>query len=234
MYTLSNVRITQNNTIYLVPCEILPYLNEIYELITTTSVVNAFIAVADKYGIVLIKPEPLKRVITQPPAAPIKARTTQAVDSFILTTVASGFGSIQPYEVNNYEQGSREIGDFRFFTTFTLANMTTEFVPTTTFANMKSKAGPMSTLFKGTFPKAVICSSIDDSNIRDCVGLILENRDDFLMFLPMIHVKLLYLYTPNTLPNTGVFFRRIGCSLDQNSQEVLYKYTGSTDLNITT
>lgn len=226
MYTLSNVRITQNNVIYLVPCELLPYLNEIYELITTTSVVNAFITVADRHGVVLIKPDPIKRAYKQPPAEPIKIRTTQPVDSFILTELATGYGSLPV--VTNY---TAVASAFRFLTTFNLKSSTT------TFENMQNKAGPMSTLFKGTFPKAVICTSINDSNIRDCVGYIYENTDKLLMFLPMIHTKLEYLYTPNspeTHPNAEVFFRRIGCSLDQNSQEVLYKYTGSTDLSIIT
>lgn len=220
MYTLSNTRITQNGTIFLVPCELLPYLDEIYVLIKTTSVVNAFIYVADRHGVVLIKPEPLKTVRTQPPAAPFKVRSNQPVDYFMLTDIATGYDSIV---LTNY---GTDTDNARYVTTFNLEQ------DTTTYENMYNKSGPMANLLKNTFPKAVICTSIDDSNIRDCVGYIIQSRvAKLLIFLPMIHIKLEYLYTPNQKTNAGVFFRKIGCSIDQNSQDVLYKYTGSTDLN---
>jgi hypothetical protein len=218
MYTLSNVRITQNGYVFLVPCELLPYLNEIYELMKTTSVIYAFVEVANKYNIVLVKPEPTKPSYKKPPANPIRVRTNQPVDYFILTTVATNYDYPT---LSNYEAFT---DDARYITTFNVGQTSM------TYATMQDKAYPMSLLFKGTFPKPAICTSIDDSNVRDFVGYILQSRTGLLIFLPMIHTNLRYLYT-SPLENKGVFFKQIGCSLEQNSIDVLYKYTGSTALN---
>lgn len=221
MYTLSNVRITQNGYVYLVPCELLPYLNEIYALMKTTSVIYAFVEVAAKYNIVLVKPEPLKPSYKKPPANPIKVRTNQPVDYFILTTYATNY-NLPVF--TNYETFTE---DARYITTFNVGQ------PTMTYDTMQEKANPMSTLFKGTFPKAATCTSIDNSNVRDYTGYILKSNTGLLVFLPVIHTNLRYLYT-SPEENKGVFFKQIGCTLDQNSVSVLYKYTGSTDLKTST
>lgn len=222
MYTLSNVRITQNGYVYLVPCELLPYLNEIYELMKTKSIIYAFVEVAAKYNIVLVKPEPTKPSYKKPPANPIQVRTNQPVDYFILTAVATNY--VSP-TISNYVVLD---DDARYITTFNVGQ------PVMTYETMQSKAYSMSLLFKGTFPKVAICTSIDDSNVRDYVGYILKSiRDGYLIFLPIIHVGLRYLYT-SPKENKGVFFKQIGCTLEQNSVNVLYKYTGSTDLKTST
>jgi hypothetical protein len=216
MYTLSNVRITQNGVVYLVPCELLPYLSEIKALVATTSVTNAFLEVANNHNIVLFKKEPLKTVRQQPPAAPIKLRLAQPVDYFILTTVAGQFDVIEPSGYTLYTD------DAKFISTF---NVKSESM---TYATMNEKTA-LVTLFKGAFPKPAICTSIDNSNLRDCTGLIVENRDKLLVFIPCVYSKLRYLYTPFS-DNCSVFFKQIGCTLDQNSSSLLYKYTGSATL----
>ena len=222
MYYLSNTRITQNGIIYLVPCPLLPYLDEIKLLIGTDTIYNIFLKVAAQHNIVLIQRTPLKTVRQQPPAEPIRERTTQAVDFFMLKEYASGYdtGDVIP----NYRKDTEYA---KYVSTFIIK------AETTTFANMQLKSAPLSGLFKGIFPKSVICTAIDDSTMRDFVGIILENNEKNLVLLPCIHTKLLYLYTPPE-SNINVFFKNIGCGLDQNSIAVLYKYTGSTDLNIIT
>jgi hypothetical protein len=187
----------------------------------TKSIIYAFVEVAAKYNIVLIKPEPTKPSYKKPPANPISVRTNQPVDYFILTTVAGNFNYPT---IINYDSFT---DDARYITTFNVGQTSM------TYETMKTKANPMSILFKGTFPKAAICTSIDDSNVRDFVGYIIESRTGLLIFIPTIHTSLRYLYT-SPVENKGVFFKQIGCSLEQNSVNVLYKYTGSTDLKIST
>lgn len=216
MYTLSNVRITQNGIVYLVPCELLPYVTEINALVATTTVTNAFLEVAANHNIVLFKKEPIKTVRQQPPAKPIALRLNQPVDYFIITTFASRLDIVEPTDYTLFTD------DAKFVSTF---NVKTESM---TYATMKEKTA-LSTLFNGVFPKAAICTSIDNTTLRDVTGFILENRDNYLVFIPCIHSKLRYLYTPFP-DNTNVFFKQISCSLDQNSVSLLYKYTGSSTL----
>ena len=216
MYTLSNVRITQNGIVYLVPCELLPYLTEINALVASNTVANVFLQVAANHNVVLFKKEPLKTVRQQPPAAPIKLRLNQPVDYFILTTEGQGYDIIEPSGYTLFATDSKFISTFNVKSTFM------------TYATMNEKSA-LATLFKGTFPKAAICTSIDDSNIRDCTGLIVETRLNYLVFVPCINSKLRYLYTP-FLDNSNVFFKQIGCTLDQNSSSLLFKYTGSATL----
>jgi len=227
MYALSRTRITQNGIVYLVPCLLLPYLDEIKTMLTTNSVNTIFLEVATRHNIELLitamTPKRVCRTVRQqPPAAPFPVYTAQPVDFFILTSYATNYdtGAILP----NYRKYTQYA---RFISTF---NVKTESM---TYAEMKSITPPLSSLFKGVFPKTAICTSIDDSNIRDFVGIILENYDNKLVFLPCIHDNLLYLFTPLGV-KINVFFKSIGCGLDINSSNVLYKYTGSTDLNTTT
>jgi hypothetical protein len=216
MYTLSNVRITQNGIVYLVPCELLPYLTEINSLLENNTVANVFLQVAENHNIVLFKKEPLKTVRHQPPAEPIKQRVNQPVDNFILTTFGSDVDLI---DVTNYIPFT---DDAKYISTF---NVKTTFM---TYATMKEKTA-LFILFRGTFPKPAICTAIDNTTLRDFTGIIYENTDKHLVFVPYIYSKLRYLYTP--FPNnTNVYFKEIGCTLDQLSSILLYKYTGVASL----
>lgn len=226
MYSLnSNVQITQNGTVFLIPCLLLPYINEIKMLVSEMPVVDAFLQVAKTHDITLFEKKPLKTVRQQPPARPITLRLNQPVDFFKLAGDAYEVLDINT-NIPNYTTYDH---DAKYITTFNMKQ------DTMTYEDMVAKSKPLSTLFKTDFVYLpAICVSIDDSNIRDCVGLIVKSRrTNYLVFVPYIHVKLNYLYTPDTM-DRAVFFKRIGCSLDQNSSEINYKYTGSTDLSIST
>jgi hypothetical protein len=198
-------------------------MDEIKRLIGTDTIVNIFLKVANQNNIVLFKKEPLKTVRQQPPAAPIKKLLNKPVDFFILTSKASNYIAKIPV-VNKYKHFSASTF---YISTFNIGESII------TYNTMIDKSISISTLFKGVFPKFAICTAIDNSNLRDFVGIILESNDDYLLFAPFIHDNLRYLFTPFSA-NTNVFFKNIGCGLDQNSSEVLYKYSGSTDLNTTT
>lgn len=216
MYTLSNVRIIQNNIVYLVPCELLPYLTEIKALLETNPVDNVFLQVAENHNIVLFKKEPLKTVRNQPPAKPIELRVNQPVDFFILTRFGSGLNLI---DIPNYIPFT---DNAKYISTFNVDNRVM------TYAKMEKKSF-LSTLFKGAFPKAAICTSIDDTTLRDFTGIIYENESQHLVFVPYIYSKMRYLYTPFA-DNTNVYFKQIGCTLDQLTSSLLYKYTGVATL----
>lgn len=226
MYTLSNIRIVQNGIIFPVPCPLVPYLTDIKALLYDKSVQQAFIEVAAKYNIVLFAPEPIKRRIQQFPALPIQVSTSQAVDSFILTNTWTDYWP--DYDTNTY-RAYRD--DSRYLTTFNAESSTMN------YELLKAKSGPLAYLFKGTFPKAAICVPITE-NVPIHTGFIMYsdryNTNSPFVFIPIIHIKLIPFYSRITVSNTAVYFQNIGCSLEQNSKEVLYKYTKSTDLNITT
>ena len=226
MYTLSNIRIVQNGVIFPVPCPLVPYLTEIKALLYDKSVQQAFIEVAAKYNIVLFASEPIKRRIQQFPALPIPVSTSQAVDSFILGGPWSVYWPA--YDTTTYRAYRN---DARYLTTVNVESATMN------YELLKQKSGPLAYLFKGTFPKSAICVPITE-NVPVHTGLIMYsdrfNTNSSFVFIPLIHIKLIPFYSPITMANTSVYFQNIGCSLEQNSREVLYKYTKSTDLNITT
>lgn len=216
MYTLSNVRITQNGIVYLVPCELLPYLTEIYALIENNTVANVFLEVAENHNIVLFKKEPLKTVRRQPPANPIAVRANQPVDYFILTTFGSNLDLI---DVTNYIPFT---DDAKYISTFNVNEIKMKYT-------RMEKRTALYTLFRGVFPKAAICTSINNTTLRDFTGIIYIDRTDHFVFVPYIHPKLRYLYTPYS-DYTNVYFKQIGCTLDQLSSSLLYKYTGVATL----
>ena len=224
MYTLSNIRIVQNGVIFPVPCPLVPYLTEIKALLYDKTVQQAFIEVAAKYKIVLFATEPVKRRIQQYPALPIRATTAQPVDSFILTNRWSYY--LPPFDPTTYRIYR---DDARYLTTFNSESLTMN------YKLLVDKSGPLSYLFKGTFPKAAICVPITEK-VPIHTGLIMYSdqysTDSSFVFIPLIHNKLIPFYSPITEPNTSVYFQNIGCSLEQNSRTVLYKYTKSTDLTI--
>lgn len=226
MYTLSNIRIVQNGIIFPVPCPLVPYLTDIKALLYDKSVQQAFIEVAAKYNIILFAPEPLKRRIQQFSAAPILESTAQPVDSFILSY---SWDTYWPsYDTTSY-RAYRD--NARYLTTFNSESSTM------TYELLLKKSPSLAYLFKGTFPKAAICVPITE-NAPIHTGYIMYadryNTKAPFVFIPIIHNKLLPFYSPITVSNTSVYFKNIGCSLEQNSREVLYKYTKSTDLNIPT
>jgi hypothetical protein len=224
MYTLSNIRIVQNGIIFPVPCPLVPYLTDIKALLYNKSVQQAFIEVAAKYKIMLVPPEPIKRRIQQFPALPRKVSTSQAVDSFILGNLWSYY--FPAFDTNSY-RSYPEHG--RYLTTFNAES------PTMNYALMKQNSEPLSYLFKGSFPKAAICVPITE-NVPIHTGYIMYsdqyNINSPFVFVPLIHNKLIPFYSKITVSNTSVYFQNIGCSLEQNSKEVLYKYTKSTDLSM--
>jgi hypothetical protein len=226
MYTLSNIRIVQNGIIFRVPCPLVPYLTDIKALLYDKSIQQAFVEVAAKYNIILFAPEPLKRRIQQFPPEPILKSTAQPVDSFILTTAWNTYWP--SYDTTSY-RAFRD--DSRYLTTLNSES------PTMTYELLVSKKSSLAYLFKGTFPKAAICVPITE-NVPIHTGYIMYsdryNTKAPFVFTPIIHNKLLPFYSPITVSNTAVYFKNIGCSLEQNSREVLYKYTKSTDLNIVT
>ena len=225
MYTLSNIRIVQNGIIFPVPCPLVPYLADIKVLLYDKTVQQAFIEVAAKYNIVLFAPEPIKRRIQQFPALPIPVSTAQPVDSFILSNSWSEYWPT--YDTNTY-RAYRD--DSRYVTTFNVGSSTMN------LELLKEKSSSLAYLFKGTFPKAAICVPITE-NIPIHTGLIMYSdrfdTNSSFVFIPLIHNKLIPFYSPITVSNTSVYFQNIGCSLEQNSREVLYKYTKSTDLSTT-
>ena len=94
MYSLSNLYIQQNGSRYYIPCPLVPYMDLIYEKIKTQTVRDAIVAVASEKGIVLIKPQPLRRQYQYGPAAPVQA-TTSSLSWFLLGDL--GYGRIFQY-----------------------------------------------------------------------------------------------------------------------------------------
>jgi len=232
MYTLSNIRIVQNGIIFPVPCPLVPYLAEIKQRLYYKSVQQAFIEVAAKYKIVLFAPEPTIRRIQQYPAKPIPLSVSQPVDSFILNNLKFEYSPVYPSDYQAYKT------DARYLTTFNVG------FPTMTLAQLEAKSPSLFYLFKGTFPKSAICVPITE-NAPIHVGYIMYSKrliantsigdpSSNLLFIPIIHNKLIPFYSRITSANTSVYFKNIGCSLEQNSREVLYKFTKSTDLTINT
>lgn len=223
MYTLSNIRIVQNGIIFLVPCPLVPYLSDIKALLPDKGVQQSFIEVAAKYKIVLFAPEPIKRRIQQFPASPNRTSTAQPVDSFILGNPWRFY--FPTFDANLYRSYPE---DGRYLTTLNSESSTMN------FELLQNKSSSLAYLFKGSFPKAAICVPITE-NVPVHTGYILYsdrfNTNSPFVFVPLIHIKLIPFYSPITISNTSVYFQNIGCSLEKNSIDVLYKYTKSTDLN---
>jgi hypothetical protein len=71
--------------------------------------------------------------------------------------------------------------------------------------------------------KACICISTNNSRAEQ-PGYIIHDAAGNLIFVPTIHKKLLYLYLPITSGEI-VYFSDIGCSMEDITSKILYKYT---------
>lgn len=251
MYSLSNLYIEQNGFRYYIPCPLVPYIDEIRER-STISVKEAILAVASEKGIQLVKKDPIRRQYQYGPAAPVKA-TSASLSWFILGEL--GYGRIFDYQYDapvpaemlynmNYTFKPLEA---RFVytnsaVTFLYGNYCTN---TMTYQKMKNDSPLLYTLFddsisikfvtddNGTvsypFTKGYslalpcICTSINTKKAEHS-GYLMNDNEGNILFYPAIHKKLLYLYEPYTTDSV-VYFSNIGCSIDDISSSILYKYT---------
>ena len=77
-----------------------------------------------------------------------------------------------------------------------------------------------------------ICSSVL-ANRPEQTGYIIHDKNDKLLFLPVIHKKLLYSYIP-VATDEIVNFTNIGCKIDDSTSDILYKYTKTKLYPLTT
>ncbi len=256
MYSLSNLYIEQNGFRYYIPCPLVPYIDEIREKVTL-SVKDAILAVASEKGIQLFKKEPIRRQYQYGPAAPVQP-TTASLSWFILGQL--GYGRIFDHDYDapvpadmlynmNYTFKPLEA---RFMYTNTASTFLYGKYGTKamTYQQLKKDSpllykilddaisvkyltdenGTVSYPFTSGYPLALPCMCFSVTTKKaEHSGYLMNDNEGQILFYPAIHKKLLYLYEPYNADSI-VFFSNIGCTIDDISSKILYKYT-KTKLN---
>jgi len=260
MYVLSNLYVEQNGYRYYIPCPLVMYKLDILEKMKTQSPQLAMAAVALENNIQLIPTKPLQRPYTYGPPNPVRF-TTGSISNFILGENVSGrvftyeYDIVPPTEIIDDANYTFKPTDGRFLYT----NTASKFLfgkyatLTMTYALMKTNSPllyklfddsiiiktktdasgnifyPFTTNYPTTLP--CICYSVT-TKTPEHSGFLMHDDKGNIIFYPAIHKALLYLYTPFT-KDSIVFFSDIGCSIDDLTNKILYKYT-KKKLNQTT
>lgn len=229
LYTLSNISIVQGGYSYYVPCPLVPYISEINALLSRYTIRAAFLKVALDHNIKLLEyKNTCRRTYQQPQANPIPLSIAKSVDSFILTT---GGPSNDGFVPSPYVERP---GDSRFLTTFGVG------ASVMTYSTMQTYSLPLSKLFSSFMTTltnvplayiACVCVPIT-VNTPSFTGIIYIGSGQKFVFLPVIHPKLLSFYDALPPGNISVYFQGLGCSIAQNSLNLLYQYTKDANATI--